>query len=287
MPPAYNHLHLNIRRNMVSSNKSLKARQSPKADSLIKASDIAENRTDTCIHSIEDLKAQLHHAAQFRAKYDRPFITVSYAQSIDGSIASRKREPMALSGPKSLVLTHQIRASCDCILVGIGTVLADNPRLSVRWVEGQNPQPIILDTRLRMPLNSKLVQRRDLSPWIINGQDHSNENMQALKKSGATPLPCPTGHDGRIDLAALMGRLAEMKINSIMVEGGAQVITSFVNSRLIDQFIITITPKLVGGLHVFNSRGLETATFLDLKKIHYQRLDNDIIMWARPGWEAK
>lgn len=252
---------------------------------------LADNRgeewSETHISTIEDFKAQMQRAAAFRVRHQRPFITVSYAQSIDGSIASRKREPMALSGPKSLVLTHQIRASCDCILVGIGTVLADNPRLSVRWVEGQNPQPIILDTRLRTPLNSKLVQRRDLSPWIINGQDHSNENMQALKKSGATPLPCPTGHDGRIDLAALMGRLAEMKINSIMVEGGAQVITSFVNSRLIDQFIITITPKLVGGLHVFNSRGLETATFLDLKKIHYQRLDNDIIMWARPGWEAK
>jgi len=251
----------------------------------------AENRgeefSETRISSVEDFKVQMQGAACFRARHQRPFITVSYAQSIDGSIASRKREPLSLSGPKSLVLTHQIRASCDCILIGIGTVLADNPRLSVRWIEGQNPQPIILDTRLRTPLTSRLVQRRDLSPWIINGQDHSNENVQALKKAGATPLHCPTGHDGKIDLAALMGRLAEMKINSIMVEGGAQVITSFVYSRLVDQFIITITPKLVGGLQVLNSEGLEAATLLDLKQIHYQLLDNDIIMWARPGWEAK
>ena len=249
--------------------------------------DMGEESSATRISSVEEFKAQMQRAAAFRASHQRPFITVSYAQSIDGSIASRKREPIALSGPKSLVLTHQIRASCDGILIGIGTVLADNPHLSVRWIEGPNPQPIVLDTRLRIPLTSRLVQRRDLSPWIINGQDYSNENAQALKKAGATPLHCPTRHDGKIDLAALMGRLAEMKINSIMVEGGARVITSFVNSRLVDQFIITITPKLVGGLQVLNSEGLEAATWLDLKQIHYQLLDNDIIMWARPGWEAK
>jgi GTP cyclohydrolase II len=269
------------------SHKRSDAQGIAKESTSIPADKRGEECSQTRISSVEDFKTQMQHAAFFRVMHQRPFITVSYAQSIDGSIASHKREPMALSGPKSLVLTHQIRACCDCILIGIGTVLADNPRLSVRWVEGQNPQPIILDTHLRTPLHSKLVQRTDLSPWIINGQDHPNENVRALKKAGATPLRCPTRHDGKIDLAALMGRLAEMKINSIMVEGGAQVITSFVNSQLVDQFIITITPKLVGGLQVFNSRGIEAATALDLKQIYYQLLDNDIIMWARPGWEEK
>jgi GTP cyclohydrolase II len=269
------------------SDKRLNAESIKNGLTLTYAGNKGEKCPETRIQSIEDLKAQMRHAAAFRAKYQRPFITVSYAQSIDGSIASRKREPIALSGPKSLVLTHQIRACCDCILVGIGTVLADNPQLSVRMVEGQNPQPIILDTRLRTPLNSKLVQRRDLSPWIINRQNHSNEQIQALKKAGATPLRCSTGHDGKIDLFALMNLLAEMEINSMMVEGGAQVITSFVNSRLVDQFIITITPKLVGGLQVLNSKGLKAPPYLNFKQIHYQHLGNDIIMWARPSWEAK
>ncbi|MEJ2285624.1 MAG: RibD family protein [Desulfobacterales bacterium] len=246
-----------------------------------------EQWAQTGIQSIEGLKIRMQDAAAFRAKYHRPFITVSYAQSVDGSIASRRKEPIALSGPKSLVLTHQIRACCDCILIGIGTVLADNPQLSVRKIKGQNPQPVILDTRLRTPLDSKLVQRKDLNPWIINGQNHSNERTQALRSAGATPLRCSTGPDGKIDLNALMDLLSKMKINSIMIEGGAQVITSFVNSQLVDQFIITITPKLVGGLQVLNSKGIETATYLDLKQVHYQHLDDDIIMWARPGWGAK
>jgi len=246
-----------------------------------------EQWAQTGIQSIEGLKIRMQDTAAFRAKYHRPFITVSYAQSVDGSIASRRKEPIALSGPRSLVLTHQIRACCDCILIGIGTVLADNPQLSVRKIKGQNPQPIILDTRLRTPLDSKLVQRNDLSPWIINGQNHSNERIQALEKAGAKPMRCSTGPDGKIDLNALMNLLCELKINSIMVEGGAQVITSFVNSQLADQFIITITPKLVGGLQVLNSKGIETAPYLDFKQVHYQHLDDDIIMWARPGWGAK
>jgi diaminohydroxyphosphoribosylaminopyrimidine deaminase/5-amino-6-(5-phosphoribosylamino)uracil reductase len=72
-----------------------------------------------------------------------------------------------------------------------------------------------------------------------------------------------------------------------MVEGGARVITSFINANLIDQFIITIAPKLVGGLQVLNSRGLQIPQYLECKQVHYQQLGNDIIVWARPEWKAK
>lgn len=100
-------------------------------------------------------------------------------------------------------------------------------------------------------------------------------------------MRCSTGRDGKINLNALMNLLSDMKINSIMVEGGAQVITSFVNSQLVDQFIITITPKLVGGLQVLNSERFKAAPYLDFKQVHYQHLDDDIIMWARPGWGTR
>ena len=82
-----------------------------------------------------------------------------------------------------------------------------------------------------------------------------------------------------------MDLMAAMKINSVMVEGGARVITSFVNAGLVDQFIITIAPKLVGGLQVLNSRGLEISQYLQCEQVHYQHLGNDIIVWARPGWK--
>ena len=110
-----------------------------------------------------NLENCLSGAKGFCTKNNRPFIIISYAQSVDGSIASRSRLPIHLSGTESSVLTHQIRAGCDAILIGIGTLLADDPQLTVRLVESRNPQPIILDTHLRTPLNAKLVKRSDLT----------------------------------------------------------------------------------------------------------------------------
>jgi 3,4-dihydroxy 2-butanone 4-phosphate synthase/GTP cyclohydrolase II len=270
---------------MVRSDKPLKTKQHRDTGVTTEASNIVEHYADTRIQSIEDLRAHLHYAAQYRIKCKRPFITVSYAQSIDGSIASRKNEPIELSGPQSWKLTHQIRAACDAILVGIETVLADDPQLSVRHVDGKNPQPIILDTHLRTPLHAKCIQRNDTRSWLINGKTDSIKKIRALEKAGAKAISCATGPDGKIDLMALMDLLTRKKINSMMVEGGARVITSFVNAKLVDQFIITIAPKLVGGLQVLNPGGLKIAQFLDCEHVHYQQLGNDIIVWARPAWK--
>ncbi len=270
----------------MQSNKSLKTARNRDTSTVADTSNIVDHYPNTRIQSIEDLKTQLLYAAQYRMKFNRPFITVSYAQSIDGSIASRKNKPIELSGPQSWKLTHQIRAACDAILVGIGTVLADDPQLSVRHVDGKNPQPIILDTHLRTPLQAKCVQRDDMRSWLINGNTNSAAKKRALEKVGAKAMSCATAPDGKIDLWALMDLLTHRNINSIMVEGGAQVITSFVNAKLVDQFIITIAPKLVGGLQVLNSRGLEIAQFLDCEHVHYQQIGNDIIVWARPGWKS-
>ncbi|MCK4899238.1 MAG: RibD family protein, partial [Anaerolineales bacterium] len=88
---------------------------------------------------------------------ERPLVTLSYAQSLDGSIAVRRGSPLSLSSPEAMTLTHRLRAAHETILVGIGTVLADNPRLTVRLVEGRNPQPIILDSHLRLFLDANLL----------------------------------------------------------------------------------------------------------------------------------
>jgi GTP cyclohydrolase II len=239
------------------------------------------------IHSIEDFKSFTKEARDFRLQCGRPFIAVSFAQSVDGSIASRNKGQLLLSGLKSSVLTHQLRASCDAILIGIGTLLADDPQLTVRLAEGQNPQPVVLDTRLRTPLAARLIQRTDSNPWIVNGQDGTHDRATALRQAGAMPLTCATTDDGHIDLFGLMDLLTDRKINSLMVEGGAKVITSFVNDGLVDQFIITISPKLVGGLRLIDSKNFKAASHLDLGQVKYQLLGNDLVLWARPKWYPK
>src|SRR5262249_3832268 len=102
----------------------------------------------------EGIAALVQRAAAHPRRTGRPFVTLSYAQSVDGSIAARPGQPLALSGAQSMTLTHQLRVAHDAILVGIGTVLADNPRLTVRLVEGKNPQPIVADSHLRFPLSA-------------------------------------------------------------------------------------------------------------------------------------
>ncbi len=236
------------------------------------------------IDSIEKLESCLAGAKAFRTRNNRPYIMVSYAQSVDGSIATRSRQPIGLSGPQSAVLTHQIRACSSAILIGIGTLLADDPRLNVRLVKGSNPQPIVLDTHLRTPRHANLLKRADTRPWIINAANDQTQQSQALLKAGSLPICCDTSRDGKIDLHALMKILAQKQVDSIMVEGGAQVITSFINARLVDQFIVTVSPRFVGGLSVINSHGLRSETNLELTEVDYRHMGDDLIIWARPNW---
>jgi riboflavin-specific deaminase-like protein len=236
------------------------------------------------IKSIEDINAVLDEARNFRLANGRPFFTVSYSQSLDGSIATANRQQMQLSGDESMHLTHQLRAAHRCILVGIGTVLADNPSLTTRLVAGDNPQPVILDTHLRTPPDAALVTRQDLSTWIVNGNHGSGEGYNILQQNGATLISCRCTDDGLIDVGALMQELANRQIDSLMVEGGARVITSFIKWKLADLFVVTVAPKLVGGLSVIDTGCFQPNAFLHLDDVHYQKLGKDLIIWARPDW---
>ena len=236
------------------------------------------------IKSIKDAKAVIDVARLFRLANGRPFVTVSYAQSLDGSIATANRQQMQLSGDESMRLTHQLRAAHRCILVGIGTVLADNPSLTTRLVAGGNPQPVILDTHLRTPPEAGLVTRQDLSTWIVNGNHGSSDRHSLLRQKGATLISCRCTGDGLLDLGALMEELANRQIDSLMVEGGARVITSFIKRKLADLFVVTVAPKLVGGLSVIDTGSFQSNAFLHLEDVHYQKLGKDLIIWARPDW---
>ena len=186
----------------------------------------------------------------------RPHITLAYAQSLDGSLAAHPGEPLALSGPESLRLTHQLRAQHDAILVGIGTVLADDPRLNVRLVEGPDPQPVILDSHLRFPLDARLLGN-SRKPWIVSVKppppQASEDRAKVLESTGVEVLKMPADPRGRVDLPAMLNALASRGINSLMVEGGAQVITAFLNARLVDELVLTLAPVFVGGLRAVDS----------------------------------
>lgn len=221
-----------------------------------------------------------------RRQRGRPLVTLTYAQSLDGSIAARPGHPLTISCTESQTFTHSLRAAHDAILVGIGTVLADNPRLNVRLVSGKNPQPVLLDSRLRFPSYANLLKDGN-RPWVATTSSADLARQRDLESQGAKVFRLPEGSGGGIELAALVAKLGEMGVTTLMVEGGAQVITSFISSKLVDQVIVTVAPVLVGGLRVLDSfLQLPLGNFPRLNGVSFHQVGKDLVLWGQPDWSG-
>jgi len=206
----------------------------------------------------------------------RPQVTLCYAQSWDGSLALRPGESLPLSNAESMRLTHRLRSMHDGILVGIGTVLADDPQLTVRECSGKSPQPIVLDSQLRMPNDSRLSLSQDRQCWVLTSPEHAHTIRKDIALIGVAK-----GADGSLDLGLAMQALWLRGIRSIMVEGGAQVISGFVRARLADAIVLTVAPALVGGYKAVSNLGIHSRTQLPrIAPLHTERLDDDLIMWG-------
>ena len=193
---------------------------------------------------------------------------------------------MALSGPQSLVLCHQLRAQHDAILVGINTILADDPQLTVRLAAGKNPQPIVLDSCLRFPLAAKIGRHPDHAPWIAATPQADPARRQELEAAGLTVLTLPVDGRNRVNLPALLTQLTDLGVRSVMVEGGARVITSFLDLHLVDRVVVTIAPVLVGGLHAVESVVWHNSRLSPhLRQPQYHTFGQDIVLVADVDWQ--
>jgi len=211
-----------------------------------------------------------------------PSVTLTYAQSIDGSIAARPGQRLHLSNAQTQTLTHRLRSMHDAVLVGINTVLSDDPRLTARIIGGANPKPVVLDGRLRLPLKSRLLHPPCVPPIIATTAQASASREKQLRAAGAKILRLPTQRNGLVDLRVLLRRLHDMGIRSLMVEGGSKVITEFLCRQLVDQMVVTIAPRVVGGLNA-------VAPFVPtvrspgrgrLINVQYQVFGGDLVVFA-------
>jgi GTP cyclohydrolase II len=209
-------------------------------------------------------------------------VSLCYAQSLDGSLTHRRGEPLALSSPASRALTHRLRATHDAILVGIGTVLADDPQLTVRYAPGDSPIPIVLDSRLRLPEGCALLNRDGRPPWIVTTPGCDPGRRAILEAAGGRVMVCPSDSAGRVDLAALLPALAEDGIHNLMVEGGAAVITSFLREGLADQAVITVAPCFIGGLPAVlgDDPGKPFTEFPRLENMGVELMGTDLVVWG-------
>lgn len=217
----------------------------------------------------------------------RPFVTLTYAQTLDGSIALRPESRLHISNTRAYALTHHLRASHDAILVGIGTVLADDPRLTVRLVAGSQPQPVILDSQLRCPPEANLLRSGARPPWILTGRNASAERQARLEALGANVFRLENNAGQPINLEAALALLAQQGIQRLMVEGGGQVISSFLKAQQADQMVLTVAPLLVGGLRAVSQLELASeAAVPRLHNLHHQFLDDNLILRGDPLWPA-
>jgi 3,4-dihydroxy 2-butanone 4-phosphate synthase/GTP cyclohydrolase II len=214
----------------------------------------------------------------------RPFVTLSYAQSVDGSIATQPSRPFSLSCEKSFDMTHLLRSRHDALLVGINTVLVDDPRLTVRRCAGDNPRPVVLDSRLRFPEDAKLLDHPDQRPLLFTTPGAPAGEVDRMKARGASVRVLPGDALGRVDLAAALRCLADMGVRSLMVEGGATVINSFLRSRLVDYCVITVVPRLIGGVKALNEPcSPDDLAPLSIVDCRYQPLGGDLIVHGSIG----
>ncbi len=235
----------------------------------------------------EPLRRRLAQAQAWRAARGRPFVLLTYAQSLDGSIAGPRRERVRLSGPQAMRLTHGLRERCETIVVGIGTVLADDPRLTVKPPGTSGPRPIVLDTHLRTPREARLLRRSDVRPLLVHSPQVPERRRREMKAAGAEPVSCPLGPDGRIDAGVLLERLARESVNSVMVEGGARVITYFLQHRLADFLLITIAPRFLGGLPALEESPGSGGLAIEFSVSGFERLGVDAVFWAEPSWAGR
>jgi len=239
----------------------------------------------------ESLAALLASRNVYHQRTGLPWVTLAYAQSLDGSIAAHPGTPLALSNLVALEITHRLRAMHRAILIGIGTLLADDPQLNVRLVPGDDPQPIVLDNQLRFPLEARLLMHGKNHPWIITSSLASPERKAALIQSGARIFQPSSGP---VQLPDLLRVLGQEGIRSIMVEGGSQVITAFLKARLVNAVVITIAPLLVGGLHAVESALVgkgpsqqSPTAFPRIDHLGVHRIEDDLLVWGIPHWASE
>ncbi len=188
----------------------------------------------------------------------RPVVTLSYAQTLDGRLATSTGGSQWISAAESLRFSHELRAEHDAIMVGVGTVREDDPRLTVRLAAGRNPLRVVVDSTLRTPLSAAVLAEGAAAGTVFAITDRA----PAAKRNkvcalGATVLCLPTEAEGRVDLIALLAALHQRGVGSVLVEGGAQMITALLRERLVDRLVVCVAPKILGaGIEAVGDLGI-------------------------------
>jgi len=213
-----------------------------------------------------------------------PYVTLKFAQTLDGRVAAASGHSRWISSPPSLRFAHRLRAVHDAILVGAGTILIDNPELTCRLVRGRDPLRIVVDSGLRLPPDANIFSDGKRTVAVATRRAPA-ENRRLLEKKGIEVLEIGEDPAGRVDLHALLTLLGKREISSLLVEGGATVATSFLKENLADRLIVILAPKIIGeGINAVGGLGIrrmDNALGFSFQRV--TRRGADLILDARIG----
>lgn len=238
--------------------------------------------------------------APFRCRVSagRPLVTIKYAMTLDGRIATITGASRWISGAAARRQVHLLRDHVDAIMVGVGTVLADDPQLTTRlddhWRPVQHPLRVIVDSHGHTPLSARVLATDLPGQTLIATVDPSPSWVAAVTATGAQVLHLPPDSTGRVALAPLLTHLASIGVNHVLVEGGARLLGALTAAGLVDQVWAFIGSKLVGGAKAPGPLGDPgVAELADAQKLHIRRVeryDQDVLLVATandvPWWEA-
>jgi diaminohydroxyphosphoribosylaminopyrimidine deaminase/5-amino-6-(5-phosphoribosylamino)uracil reductase len=227
-------------------------------------------------------QARLLNAPFFKfIETERPWVILKWAQSIDGKAAYADTTQRWVSNELSRSDAHKLRHRVGGVLVGINTVLADDPSLTVRPRTRRQPLRIILDSRLRIPIGSKLFRAAKKAPVMIVSSRRAVEENSAtvarINKKGAEVLALPA-YSGRCEINLLLDELGRRRVAQLLVEGGPKVIASFLKERLVDEICVYITPKLLGaeGTADISEALAELTEIVGLDNVSIKQFGNDV-----------
>jgi diaminohydroxyphosphoribosylaminopyrimidine deaminase/5-amino-6-(5-phosphoribosylamino)uracil reductase len=213
-----------------------------------------------------------------------PWVIAKAACSLDGKIATATGESQWLTGEAARTYGHRLRHRVDAILVGINTALSDDPQLTTRLPRGRGRDPVrvVLDSRLRLPLEARLLHLDSPSPtWVATTREAPKEKIRAIKDLGAEVLVFPP-KSGRVPLKPLLELLGRQQVQSLLVEGGAEVLGGFFDQRLVNQFYFFLAPKILGGRKapgVLGGEGIiHLHDALQARVLTMRRIEQDILL---------
>ena len=214
----------------------------------------------------------------------RPFVILKSAASLDGKIATRVGDTRWITNEKSRAFLHRLRNDVDGILVGIGTIMADDPELTTRLNgrRGKDPVRIVVDSKLRIMLRAKVLNPESKAGTIIATTELAHkEKIKKLEELGARVLIVGS-KENRVDLRELMYELGKLEITSLLIEGGAEINASSLGSGIVDKVLFFYAPKIIGGadaLGMVGGEGVEKLRdAINLKNIRVRRLGDDILV---------